>query len=89
MTIRVIRNFILGGTTALWIVLCWAFWQQLVRNAADSPEIYTRGPGFQLLNFLIQYLWFFVLVLAVALFVEWLVFYLFVRLQRCIQSQDG
>ena len=89
MTIRIVRNFIMGGTTALWVLICWAFWQHLVEIAADSPEIYARGAGFQFLNFLIQYLWFFVLLLAVTLVVEWLVFHFVARFRICDQRQAG
>jgi hypothetical protein len=69
--LRGTRNALFAVTIAGWLWFCWAFWQALIRSATDSPEIYTRGPGFQLLNFVVQYLWFFVLALAVALVVEW------------------
>ena len=84
MAMRIFRNSAMGVTIALWFLLCWAYWQQLIRNAVDSPEIYTRGAGFQLFNFLAQYFWFFAVVLAIVLVLEWLVF----RLASRIRGSD-
>lgn len=73
-TLRRTRNAVYALTTGLWLVLCWAFWRRLIEEAADAGEIYARTPGFQALNFAVQYLWFFLLVLLAALAVEWVVF---------------
>ena len=72
--LKIIRNAVFASTLALWAAVCFAFWRSLVRSAADSAELYTRSPGFQLFNFLVQYLWFFLLLLAAALAIEWLLF---------------
>ena len=68
------------ATTVLaWLAACVWFWQHLVEEASDSPELYTRTGGFQLLNFVWQYLWGFGLVLIVLLAVEWALFRLLER----------
>lgn len=72
--IRRIRNAVFTITIAAWLWLCWSFWRHLVAEAADAGEIYARTPGYQALNFAIQYLWILLLLLAVALLVEWLLF---------------
>jgi hypothetical protein len=72
--LKTVRNAAFAITLGVWAAVCYAFWQTLVRSAAGSPEIYTRSPGFQLFNFLVQYLWFFLLLLAAALAIEWLLF---------------
>ncbi len=77
-----VRNAVLALTVAAWGWLCWRFWHQLVLDAADSPEIYTRSPGFQALNFLIQYFWLFLLLLVFVLSIEWLCFRLVARLTQ-------
>lgn len=73
-TLRRTRNAVFALTTGLWLVLCWTVWRQLVEDAADAGETYARTPGFQALNFAVQYLWFFLLVLLVVLAAEWMVF---------------
>ena len=78
-TLRRARNAVVAVTIAAWLWLCWAFWHQLIREAANSPEIYTREPRFQLINFVVQYLWLFALLLAACILIEWSVFWLIGR----------
>lgn len=73
-TLRRTRNAVFALTAGFWLLACWAFWRQLVEDAADAGEIYARTPGFQALNFAIQYLWFFLLILLVVLIAEWITF---------------
>ena len=68
------RGVIYAATTIAWLAVCAWFWGRLVEGASDSPELYTRDRTFQLLNFIVQYLWFFVLAFAVVLALEWAVF---------------
>ena len=68
------RRVVFGITVGVWLALCWAFWMQLIRNAAASGDVYARTASFQLMNFAVQYLWGFLLLLAVALLLEWAVF---------------
>lgn len=72
--LRQTRNAVFALTTGLWFVLCWTVWRQLVEDAADAGETYARTPGFQALNFAVQYLWFFLLVLLAILAAEWIAF---------------
>jgi hypothetical protein len=65
------RRLVFGITVAAWLWLCWAFWRGLIIQAATSGDLYARTPSFQLINFVLQYLWAFLLLLAVALFLEW------------------
>jgi hypothetical protein len=80
--IRVTMLGIAAFTLTTWVFACWAVWRDLIKTAADSPEIYTRGPGFQLFNFLVQYLPLYLLVLVAVLGLEWLVYRLGVKLVR-------
>lgn len=57
----------------MYLFACVEFWRRLVAGAADSPELYTRT-GFQLINFLVQYFWAFLLILAIAVALEWALF---------------
>ena len=61
------------ATFAVWLLLCWGFWKLLIQQAATSGDLYSGTPSFQLLNFVVQYLWFFLLLLAVVLLLEWVV----------------
>jgi len=65
------RRWVFGTTVVGWLLLCWTFWRQLVRQAATSGDLYARTPSFQLINFAVQYLWAFLLLLMVVLLVEW------------------
>ena len=68
------RRAVYGITVAAWLVLCYRFCRGLVADAADSAETYTRSGGFQLLNFATQYLWAFLIALAIVLMIEWAIF---------------
>jgi len=76
-------------TLATWVFGCWAAWRHLIKIAADSPEIYTRSPGFQLFNFVVQYLPVYLLVLVVVLGLEWLAYRLGVKLLKSRTSRTG
>jgi hypothetical protein len=71
---QIATRTVYGITVTTWLVLCFRFWRRLVARAADDPETYTHGGVFQLLNFVVQYLWVFVVVLAIALAFEWAIF---------------
>jgi len=64
---------VFGTTVVGWLWLCWTFWRQLVRQAATSGDLYARTLSFQLINFVVQYLWAFLLLLTMVLLVEWAV----------------
>lgn len=76
------KRVVFGTTIAAWLWLCWAFWRALVRQAADDGELYARTPEFQLFNFAVQYLWAFLLMLAVALLTEWAALWIIERVLR-------
>jgi hypothetical protein len=65
----------------VWLATCVWFWRRLVERAADSGDLYARSASFQLLNFLIQYFWFFALVLGAVLACEWVIFWMVGRLR--------
>ena len=70
------RRLVFWTTIVAWLGLCWAFWRLLIRQAATAGDFYARTASFQLLNFAIQYLWVFLLLLAVVLFLEWVILWM-------------
>ena len=80
--IRRARAAAFGITLVAWLAACVWFWQRLVERASDSPELYTRTGSFQLLNFVVQYLWVFALTLALVLGFEWALFKIVARLAQ-------
>ena len=85
-----VRNWVFALTVAAWLWLCWTFWQQLILQASNAREIYARAPSFQAVNFVVQYLWFFALLLAVILLVEWFLLRMAGRvLSRTSNVQNG
>jgi hypothetical protein len=62
------------------LATCVWFWRRLVERAADSGDLYARNASFQLLNFLIQYFRF-ALVLVAVLACEWAIFWMVGRLR--------
>ena len=88
-TLGRVRTAVFSVTAAAWLWSCWAVWQSLIRQAADSPELYTRTPRFQLFNFVVQYLWFLLLLLAACLLIEWLLFRVIARVLVRSQRSAG
>jgi hypothetical protein len=80
---KVLTRWIYILTIAAWFLLCVRFWALLIDNAALDPELYVRSPGFQLINFVVQYLWFFVVVLGIVIAFEWAI----LRLLRFVISR--
>ncbi len=76
-------------TVVAWAFLCFGLWRHLVKIAADSPELYTRGSGFQALNFVVQYLAPLTLLLAAAIGVEWAMFRLAGWVRRKVSAHAG
>ena len=68
------RRLVIAATSVFWLGLCWTSFQTLLEGAKDSPEIYTRTPQFQGINFVVQYLPFYLLVFGCVLAFEWALF---------------
>jgi hypothetical protein len=72
------RSVVFGTTVGVWLVLCGLSLYGLILSARHAGpgmiEEYARTPSFQVLNFAVGLLPGLILVLAVVLAVEWLLF---------------
>ncbi len=80
------RRIIFGTTAGTWGAVCGFVLWNLIRRAAEAPpatiEEYAREPSYQIVNFVVGYLPFLVLLLAVLLGVEHVALWGAERLRR-------
>ena len=80
--LKFISRLVYLVTVFVWLLACADTYIRLVGDAAGSPEIYARTAGFQLINFVWQFLPAYLVFLVIALLIEFAVFSMLLFLAR-------